>query len=240
MSRNKPDRRPRDGGFTLIELLVVVVIVMVLAGLLLTAAFAFLARMRRERARVDIRNLTMALSAFHKDHRCYPPDRQALEEIRIGRKSKDMFFFPTSIVGEPDDYFENIMREDDDIGPVSKHMGKCEGRASNELLVYYLARELPKGENSFGPYMQFRRKQLKNTETVGKDEYPEFVDPWGMPYVYIENHSDNVGKPPNERRRHGSFELYSRGPDGILDHNYWDEQTERLDPEDDDIASWSE
>ena len=208
------------------ELLVVLLIVMILAGLLSTAAFAFLQRMKRETARVDIRNLTIALSAFFKDHRCYPPDKFDLID-----KPPEKFFFPSDI-GPPGTYFhEGIILDAD------------EDRASNELLVYFLGRELPSKLNSYGPYMEFKAKKLKNTEKIAKDQYPEFLDPWDNPYVYIENYSDNAGKPPDQRRGHGPFEILSYGADGEPDYDYWDQlhnPIEKFGKEDDDVVSWKE
>jgi type II secretory pathway pseudopilin PulG len=61
-------------GFTLVELLVVVGIMIILAGMLSTAAIIFRARMRVRIAKVDIKNLVMALSAYHIDLHGYPPD----------------------------------------------------------------------------------------------------------------------------------------------------------------------
>ncbi len=225
-----PTRRgPTSGGFTLIEIVVVLLIVMILAGLLTAAAFGFLGRMKRDTVKMDLRFLTIALSGFFKDHRCYPPDKFDLID-----KPKEAFFFPSNIK-EPGAFFhEGIIIDVDD------------GRASNELMVYFLARELPSKLDSYGPYMEFKAKQLKNTEKEAKDEYLEYVDPWGNPYVYIENLSDNARKPPNERRGIGAFEIYSRGPDGERAFDYWDFDQRPDDPIElrkmleDDIASWNE
>jgi type II secretory pathway pseudopilin PulG len=239
MSRRKPKCPPRDRAFTLIELLVVLVIVMVLAGLLSAAALKFLARMKRETAKVDIQNLTIALSAFYKDHHCYPPDREDVEDVRSGQKSAAMFFFPSDIA-DPGSYFHVGVLIDDNVG-----------RASNELMVYYLGRQLPKKLNQFGPYMEFRDEHLRSTEKrdgFGEDDaYPEYLDPWGNPYVYIENYSDNHSgraiEDPRFRRGHGAFEIISLGPDGKMDHDYWDQlenPIDRLDGDDDDIVSWGD
>lgn len=217
------------GGFTLIELMVVLLIVMILAGILTTALIRVRQRMKRDTARMDMRHLTIALSAFYKDHRCYPPDKFDLMD-----KPKGTFFFPSNIEDPGSFFHEGIIIDIDD------------GRASNELLVYFLARELPSKLDSYGPYMEFKAKQLKNTEKEANDEYLEYVDAWGNPYVYIENRSDNRGKSPDERRGMGPFEIYSRGPDGERAFDYWDFDERPDDPIElrkmlgDDIASWSE
>ena len=239
MSRREPRCPPRDRAFTLIELLVVLVIVMILAGLLSTAALLFLKRMKRETTKVDIQNLTIALSAFYKDHHCYPPDREDVEDVRSGEKSAEMFFFPSDIA-DPGSYFHVGILIDDNVG-----------RASNELMVYYLGRNLRKKLNSYGPYMEFREKHLRSTEKregFGEDDdFPEFLDPWDNPYVYIENYSDNhsgrAAEDPRFRRGHGPFEIISLGPDGELDHDYWnqlEDPIDRLGKDDDDIVSWQE
>jgi hypothetical protein len=185
--------------------------------------------MKRDTTKMDIRLLTIALSAFYKDLHCYPPDKFDLMD-----KPKEAFFFPNNI-REPGSFFhEGIIIDVDD------------GRASNELMVYFLSRELPSKLNSYGPYMEFKAKQLRNTEKEAKDEYPEYVDSWGNPYVYIENLSDNAGKSPYERRGMGPFEIYSRGPDGERAFDYWDFDERPDDPIElkkmlgDDIANWSE
>ena len=223
---------PADEAFTLVELVVVLLIVMVLAGLLSTAAFTLLARMKKETVKVDFQNLTIALSAFYKDHRAYPPDILDLKDVISRAKTKDTYFFPNGFLPPPlDTGAYNIDGIDNDVKP---------DRASNELMVFFLGRKLPKKLSTVGPYMDLKKHHIKDTETVGRDGYLEYLDPWGNPYVYIERHSDNVGKLPAARVGHGPFEIYSCGPDGQLDHDYWNEEIEELDEEDDDIATWSE
>lgn len=217
---------PADEAFTLIELVVVLLIVMVLASLLSAAAFMFLGRMKKETAKVDIQNLTIVLSAFYKDHRAYPPDILDMNDVEDGVKSRNTYFFPNG-------FFTGTYDIDGIVNDIKPN------RASNELMVFFLGRKLQKKLSTIGPYMDFKKHQIKDTETIGRDGYLEFLDPWGNPYVYIERHSDNVGKLPAARVGHGPFEIYSCGPDGVLDHDYWSEEIEKLDDDDDDIASWS-
>ena len=67
-----------------------------------------------------------------------------------------------------------------------------------ESLVYHLGADFH--SPSFGPYLGFRKAQLKDTDSDGK---LEFCDPWGTPYRYVQ---------PGKHNR-ASFDLWSCGPD---------------------------
>lgn len=88
-------------------------------------------------------------------------------------------------------------------------VGGSAANGPSEVLVYYLHRKLPKGANTYGPFMKLKAARLVDRDGDG---FPEYCDPYGSPYVYAENASD---KPPGGMNP-GSFDLVSRGPDGVL------------------------
>ncbi|MHC4504602.1 MAG: prepilin-type N-terminal cleavage/methylation domain-containing protein [Planctomycetota bacterium] len=88
-------------------------------------------------------------------------------------------------------------------------VGGSPANGPSEVLVYYLHRRLPKGANRYGPYMKFKAAKLVDSDGDG---FPEYCDPYGNPYVYAENASD---RPPGGVNP-GSFDIVSRGPDGVL------------------------
>ncbi len=74
-------------------------------------------------------------------------------------------------------------------------------KTGNENLVIAL-QEDPKDANWNGPYMEFKKDEIKE----GK-----LIDPWGKPYEYL---SANGGAPEHKTK---SFDLFSYGPNGTVD-----------------------
>lgn len=64
--------RMRVGGFTLIELLVVIAIIMILAGILMPALMGVKNSARKAKAKVDVKQLDIALKAVLTDFREWP------------------------------------------------------------------------------------------------------------------------------------------------------------------------
>ena len=63
--------------------------------------------------------------------------------------------------------------------------------------------------------MEFDEKELKNTDG---DEYLEFVDPWGSPYIYVGDNPHPPAPHPesdNPWNNEGFVDLTSLGPDGL-------------------------
>jgi type II secretory pathway pseudopilin PulG len=88
-------------------------------------------------------------------------------------------------------------------------VGWTDSNAMNEVLVYYLGSKLQRGANYYGPYMEFKKGRLKDTDGDGLHEYQ---DPFGGIYSYAENASElsEVGMNPR------GYDLVSPGPDGEL------------------------
>ena len=74
-------------------------------------------------------------------------------------------------------------------------------KTGNAALVAALQDD-PQNPDWNGPYMEFKKDDLKDGEAV---------DSWGRPLVYV---SINGGSPEH---RTGSFDLYSVGPNGTFD-----------------------
>jgi len=77
----------------------------------------------------------------------------------------------------------------------------------NEQLVKAL-QEDPKNADWNGPYMEFKKEELKDGQVL---------DPWGKPYQYV---SVNGGAPQHRPR---SYDLWSYGPNGTDDSGIGDD-----------------
>jgi hypothetical protein len=112
-------------------------------------------------------------------------------------------------------------------------------------LVVYLGRRFRRGGNSYGPYIRVRAMR-----TGGSPGEGVYLDPWGSPYRYAENESENllrreqglatVGMKP------GSFDLLSAGADGELGGTiapatgYVPASGADADKEKDNVTNWGE
>jgi len=76
--RAEAPARRQTAGFTLIELLVVLAILGLLIGLVAPQVVKYLGRARTDTARVDIRNIEVALDLFRLDLGRYPTQQEGL------------------------------------------------------------------------------------------------------------------------------------------------------------------
>ena len=80
-------------------------------------------------------------------------------------------------------------------------------KSGNKTLVSALEED-PKNPDWNGPYMEFKKEDLKEGEVI---------DPWGRPYLYV---SVNGGSPEH---RTSSYDLSSLGPNGTNDSGAGDD-----------------
>lgn len=91
----------RPGGFSLMELLVVIVIIVILAGLTVGGYKFVSERQAKEKAKVQLGLLQVAIEDFHSETGMYPgeerTDRDAwTEDGKTGTKVLTKYLFPTS------------------------------------------------------------------------------------------------------------------------------------------------
>jgi len=160
--------------FTLIEMLTVIAIIGILAGILLPTLHMVKKKARITQAASDISALAQALTAYNADFGAFPPD------------SQDCFEDPSGTVYTAFEDLDN----------------------PNEIVVWFLTREYVRsggaGEPKISetewtvgpkdslkinaritapgsPYLDVPNKARSDYD---QDDFYEFVDPWGRPYMY--------------------------------------------------------
>ena len=187
-------------GFTLLELLVVIVIMMFLAGITLPIVSSIQTNTKKGVTSAQISQLELALKQFESDFGFFPPESYIASDTIV------------SVGGV------NIPRDGDlsyDTNDDLLNGARC--------LVFFLGSKftfnpgLP-NEETYGPYIEFKRSQLVDTgvnftdtdtgitiEGVnGLTNVYEYKDPFGNHYSY------DSSSPSNNT---ASFDIYSYGPD---------------------------
>ncbi|MGE4620430.1 MAG: prepilin-type N-terminal cleavage/methylation domain-containing protein [Planctomycetota bacterium] len=203
-----------QSGFTLVELLVVIAIIGVLAGLGTRMLGYATNRSSVGVAEHEIQRLVLGTESFQLDYGDFPPSSME-EEYEISGNGLDL---------------------------------------GNESLVSHLGSRA-RGRNYFEFTEEFLENldgdRLGNTElfeqmrsVFGDDQLREYVDPWGVPYVYI--HNRDYGRSFSVTQEDGvttvlsgtsektaafhdpiRFQIWSAGPDGIHQNGAGD-----------DVSSW--
>lgn len=88
-------RRLSGLGFTIVELMIVVVILGLLATAVVVNVSGYVARGRKERARIDVAALKNAVELFHLQYRRYPTNDESLSVLT--RRTADN---PSGIISE--------------------------------------------------------------------------------------------------------------------------------------------
>jgi len=180
-------RRCRTKAFTLAEILVVIVIISILAALLLPAVIRGHKAAEITQARQRIASLGLVLDSFYNDFGFYPPTSQGPMNPASGE-------------------FDGTYAWDKDPSTTTR----VNAYAYNEALVFCLCNKFVKGTGdegaakdvknwqitpthrlpaivgnapvNAGPYLELKEKDLTDKDGDG---WPEMIDPWGNPYLYI-------------------------------------------------------
>lgn len=165
-------------GFTLIELLVVISIIGILAGLLLPALAAAKDKAKKNAARMDMKSLAAAITAYENDSSRYPANPIAddqgnlcdvtfglpsLPGVNPGVPAGGSVYFPTN-----SDVIRILMDEDANMPGTINF-----GHAKNPRQQSYLNAKQVSAAGVQGVFVGTTPPGVKF----------QFYDPWGMPYV---------------------------------------------------------
>jgi prepilin-type N-terminal cleavage/methylation domain-containing protein len=175
-SRHEASRRPT--GFTLIEVLTVLCVIGILVTLYFSLWQPAMDSKDRKKAETELAVLRTALDKFHHIHKSYPHCPKG-----ICTPSETLFL---SLIG-----FHN--------GKGSLTIKPKKKALDQESLFElntdkYDPANVPEEHQSHKKFVAYLKSLLQRDIA--------FVDPWGTPYVYVQ---DRNGK---------GYQLYSKGPDG--------------------------
>ena len=185
-------------GFTLLELLVVIVIIMFLAGITIPIVSSIQTNAKKGVTSAQISQLELALKQFESDFGFFPPDSYTASDTAI-------------TVGGI------AIPQDEDLSAGTNSKSRC--------LVFFLGSKFTfnpglSNEETYGPYIEFKRSQLVDTGANFTDtdtgitiegvnggiKVYEYKDPFGSYYSYNSS-------PPPDLNNTASFDIYSFGPD---------------------------
>ncbi len=192
----------RESGFTLIELLVVIAIIGVLAGMGTTMLGYATKRSAIGLAEQEIQRLILGIETYQLDFGDFPPTSME-EEYEISGNGLD-------------EGIESL---------VAHLASRSRGRSYFEFKEQYL-------ENLDGDRLTDANLVEQMRWVFGDDQLREYVDPWGVPYVYIHNRdyvreysvsqengplkiSAGTSKKTATFHEPLRFQIWSAGPDGL-------------------------
>ena len=207
--------------FTAIELMVVIAIILILVGMLVPTISGIRGRARKQTAATRLKGLSIALDRHFLDRGFYPPD--------TGRFAAYADYATMQLA--------NDLCQDTNTGLDDQY-----------TLYRYLCGPYGQGvyddntKRTYGPYIQFEENELRDESTAADPCRKIALDPWGRPWVYEEHRSIGKLKPSKRQldfpgwRAHNKdrYDIYSVGPDGVLDsgakgmHNGWDDDDDGL------------
>jgi prepilin-type N-terminal cleavage/methylation domain-containing protein len=192
--------------FTLVELLVVIAIISVLVGLISIAVILAGGVTKNTKAKSEISNMSLAITAYSQDWGYPPPDVMA--------RADGTFYY----VGGEVPYPAGYGNANTDVHPSSP----------NECLVFYLATEFRPDCNygdmfrapyplldpgtarpvsyatkTCGPYLDIAKGSLR---PVTGRTFASYMDPWGLPYYY-----NARGGAYGDPQHKPDFDLFSAG-----------------------------
>jgi prepilin-type N-terminal cleavage/methylation domain-containing protein len=213
----------RLGAFTLIEMLTVIAIIGILAGILVPVLITVRRKALKARAKSEIKGLATAISSYIAEFGAPPPDTNTnLKSAMLDASDAD-----------------------------SGNVAFVDMDTPNECLVWFLTREYFQSYDSTTNFKDetdkrptevddvYARAALKPTLDIparskrdfDQDDFWEFVDPWGKPYIYraYYNTPDDPDTSLAANDANGNtltqgvelhskakgFDLYSVGPDGM-------------------------
>ena len=159
--------------FTLIEMLTVIAIIGILAGILIPTTMMVMKKARTAKARADIAGLETAVQNYINDFGAPPPDSNAFAYDNTCAPFTDMDTPNECLVW----FLTREFTTSDELDGGSDTPGLPGGNWSTAPEQAEKVFSRKRG----GPYLDIRAKQRKDYD---QDDFYEFVDPWGRPYLY--------------------------------------------------------
>lgn len=190
--------------FTAIELMVVIAIILILVGMLVPTISGIRSRARKQTAATRLKGICIALDRHFLDRGFYPRDTgrfAAFADYDSMRLSEDMC--------------QDTNTETDDPYSLYKYLCGPGGQGVEDTETGRI----------YGPYIQFDDSELRDESTEAEPCNKIALDPWGRPWVYEEHRSisrltkdTRDSQYPNWKAHNKDrYDIYSVGPDGIID-----------------------
>jgi prepilin-type N-terminal cleavage/methylation domain-containing protein len=179
-------RRCLTEAFTLAEILVVIVIISILASLLLPAVIRAHKAAQVTQARQRVSSLALALDQFYNDFGFYPPTNGPMNPATGEFDGTYAYDKNPSSSPKANEYAYNEALVFCLCNKFTKGTG--DETATNDITKWQvtatqrLPRTIGKAAANGGPYLDIKEKDFADADGDG---WPEMVDPWDHPYLYI-------------------------------------------------------
>ncbi|MHC4200547.1 MAG: prepilin-type N-terminal cleavage/methylation domain-containing protein [Planctomycetota bacterium] len=213
--QGRGEARPVDASagsraFTAIELMVVIAIILILVGLLVPTISGIRGRARKQTAATRLKGISIALDRHFLDRGFYPPDTGTF----AGFPKYTTMQLGNDLCQDNDAQAPALYK--DDPYTLYKYLCGPEGQGVYDATT----------GRTYGPYIQFEESELRDESVSAGDPCAKIaLDPWGRPWVYEEHRS--IGKLKASKRQadfpnwrahnRDRYDIYSVGPDGLLD-----------------------
>jgi len=210
-------RRQPESAFTLVEMLTVIGIIVLLAGLLVPALMSARKRAQVVTARADIAHIEMGLKQYAVDFGVYPPDTGTWDgTTATPTRSYDPIGHADNQIDVPGEALVFFLGTGFSRSYSNGNTANSTNSANDLDWDDEDKRGTAYAKVTAGPYIEFKRKQLKNLDNSSghPDSFDEFLDPWGHPYLYNGpgGYGATSGRPYHNR---SSVDIYSVGPNGV-------------------------
>ena len=183
--------RPARQGFTLVELLIVMAIIAILAGLLLAGVQRVQIVADRTKAANDVTQLASSCAEFKREFGFYPPEIITIPAAGTAPAATSPLkrMFPngdfTAAGSTYGDYAGKTLNPSETLVLFLGGLSQAGWDSKNPAIPLTLASTTTKK----GPYFVFEENRLDRT--TGTNGVPQFIDPWGTPYIYFRSLSGN-------------------------------------------------
>jgi prepilin-type N-terminal cleavage/methylation domain-containing protein len=214
----------RSSGFTLIEVLTVISIILILASALIVAVVGLAVRARKSATKALIMQIEIAAQAYYGDFNAYPPDGYDSDVTdpagnRLRGSAALLYFLGWR-------YASGSEIKDTKLLKIIKPSGATAGSTKPKRVSV----------NEGVPYIG---DELRKENIMIIDGAAYIVDAWNKPLLYDNILNGEMSRPgtpdPRDDRNggepfnEGEYDLWSRGPDGVLKEQTSEDDINRKD-----------